>query len=510
MTAAVDALEVRSLSKTFGTFAALRNVDLVVGNGEVHALIGENGSGKSTLVKCLSGYYEPDPGAKIRVNGALLPPAYGPEEATPMGLAFVHQDLGLIASLSVAANIHIGARPDTGRLWRLKSRQENATARALLTRLGHGDIDPRAPVGDLSIANQTIVAFARCLHHAGRSSVIVLDEPTASLSEVDVRRMHETVRRAASEGHGIVYISHRLDELYAVANRVTVLRDGLNVGTRDMAGLSRTELVELIIGGKAGTLYPSGDDNPSDDVALLADGISGATVRDVNLSVRGRETVGIAGLLGCGKSELGRLLFGAQTITSGQVRVSGKQVRLESPADGIAAGVALVPADRHRNGVVLDQTVLENITLLDLRSSFRHGRLRTRAMANTARRLINEYDVRPRDPHRVIRRLSGGNQQKVVLAKWMHRNPAVLILDEPGHGVDIGAKAQIFALVRQAATRGAAVIVISEEFEDLAQLCDRVLIMRNGQIVDTVSGERKTRGVISGLVYAEAAEGAGA
>ena len=509
MTGAVNALEVRSLSKTFGTFAALRDVDLTVGSGEVHALIGENGSGKSTLVKCLSGYHEPDPGAEIRVNGTLLPPAYGPEEATALGLAFVHQDLGLIASLSVAANMHIGARPDTGPLWRLKARRENATARALLTRLGHGNIDPRTPVGALSIANQTIVAFARCLHHAGKSSVIVLDEPTASLSEADVRRMHETVRRAAGEGHGIVYISHRLEELYAVADRVTVLRDGVNVGTRDLAGLERRDLVELIIGGKAATLYPTGSETASEDVKLQADSISGTTVRDVSLSVRGGETVGIAGLLGCGKSELGRLLFGAQPITSGQVLVSGRPVRLRSPADGIAAGVALVPADRHRNGAILDQTVLDNVTLLDLPSSYRHGRLRTRALANTAQRLVNDFDVRPREVHRVMRRLSGGNQQKVILAKWMHREPSVLVLDEPAHGVDIGAKAQIFALVKQAAANGAAVIVISEEFEDLAQMCDRVLIMRNGQIVDTVSGETKTRAEISKLVYAEAAEGAG-
>jgi ribose transport system ATP-binding protein len=506
---AVNALEVRSLSKTFGTFAALRNVDLVVAPHEIHALIGENGSGKSTLVKCLSGYHHPDPDAEVRVNGTLLPPTYGPVEATALGLAFVHQDLGLIDSLSVAANIHIGARPETGPLWRLKARAEYATARALLHRLGHRDIDPRAPVGSLSIASQTIVAFARCLHHAGKSSVIVLDEPTASLSEGDVKRLHETVRRAARDGHGIIYISHRLDELYALANRVTVLRDGVNVGTRDIAALPRAELVELIIGGESGALYPEGESTVRDQIALRATGISGNIVRDVSLTAFRGETLGIAGLLGCGKSELGRLLFGAQRITQGGLEVAGKPVRFKRPEHGIRAGVALVPADRHRNGAVMDETVLQNITLLDVRSSFRTGWLRKRAMASTARRLVREYDVRPAEINRVMRRLSGGNQQKVILAKWMHRSPAVLVLDEPAHGVDIGAKSQVFALIKQAADSGAAVIVISEEFEDLAQLCDRVLVMRKGEIVASLSGGTKTRAEISRLVYAEAEQPAG-
>lgn len=506
---AVNALEVRNLSKTFGTFAALRNVDLDVAPHEIHALIGENGSGKSTLVKCLSGYHHPDPDAEVRVNGTLLPPAYGPEEATALGLAFVHQDLGLIDSLSVAANIHIGARPETGPLWRLKARSEYATTRALLQRLGHRDIDPRAPVGSLSIASQTIVAFARCLHHAGHSSVIVLDEPTASLSEGDVERLHETVRRAAREGHGIIYISHRLDELYALADRVTVLRDGVTVGTTDIATLPRRELVELIIGSKSGALYPEGKSTVRDQTALQVSDVSGNIVRNVTLTAFRGETLGIAGLLGCGKSELGRLLFGAQRITNGSIEVSGKPVRLRSPVDGIRAGVALVPADRHRNGAVMDETVFENITLLDVRSSFKAGWLRKRAMASTARRLVREYDVRPADIHRVMGRLSGGNQQKVVLAKWMHRNPSVLVLDEPAHGVDIGAKSQVFVLVKQAANAGAAVIVISEEFEDLAQLCDRVLVMRKGEIVASLSGEAKTRAEISRLVYAEEKQPAG-
>jgi ABC-type sugar transport system ATPase subunit len=497
----VNVLEIRGLSKTFGTQRALSDIDLDVRAGEIHALIGENGCGKSTLVKCLSGYHQPDPGAEVRVRGRRLPALYGPEHASAFGLTFVHQDLGLIGSLSVTANLLLGGQVDTGFGWRLRKRREFEAARKQLALLNRADIHPRELVADLSIAAQTTVAIARCLYHAGKSGVMVLDEPTASLAEDEAQRLFKTLRRAAAEGHGIIYISHRLEELYALADRVTVLRDGARVATRTMAELPRSELVELIVGRPTDVLYPSVTSTTREDVVLRAQDLTGAQIRGVSLSVRKGEILGVAGLLGCGKSELGRLLFGVQPLASGHIALAGRSLSLRSPGDAIRQGIAMVPADRHRNGVHINQSVADNITFLDVRKYWRQGWLRNRERILSARPLMDEYDVRPRDPKRSIALLSGGNQQKAVLAKWMHREPQVLILDEPAHGIDIGAKSQVFSLVEDAARSGTAVIIISEEFEDLARLCDRVLVMRDGRIAAELEGNAKTRRRISELVY---------
>ncbi|MBS1678838.1 MAG: sugar ABC transporter ATP-binding protein [Actinobacteria bacterium] len=498
-----NALSVRGLSKTFGGQRALSNVDLDVMSGEVHALLGENGSGKSTLVKCLSGYHQPDPGARIEVGGEVLPPTYGPESATSYGLAFVHQDLGLIPTLTVAENMLLGQSPPTGFGWRAKKRQEAALARRQLTALDHPDIDPRRFVGELSVAQQTIVALARALYGAERGKLLVLDEPTASLAQSEVERLFEAVRRITEEGHGVIYISHKLDEVRALARTVTVLRNGEKVGTRTVAELSRAGLIEMIVGRPLEALYPSGSPAPHTEPVLTARGISGRRVKNLSMTLHKGEIVGVAGLLGCGKSELGRLLFGDQRLTGGEVRIEEREVRLRAPADAIGAGISMVPADRHRNGVILDHSVGENMTLLETRRYWRRGLMRRRERARTVRALMEEYDVRPRQPSRLIGLLSGGNQQKAVLAKWMHRDLKVLILDEPTQGVDIGAKAQILAQLERVATRGVAVLFISEEVDDLVHLCDRIVVLADGEVAGEVSAENKTRNRISELAYQE-------
>lgn len=501
-----NALEIRGLSKTFGSQRALQNVDLDVRVGEIHALVGENGCGKSTLVKCLSGYHQPDHGSEIRVRGRRLPDDYGPEQASSMGLSFVHQDLGLVGTLSVTANLLLGSRLDTGVGWRLRHKHEFDIARRQLAMLDRSDIDPRALVADLSLANQTIVAIARCLHHGGESSIMVLDEPTASLPKEEVDRLFAALRRAVAERHAVIYISHRLEEVYSLADRVTVLRDGVRVTTRPMAGLPRSELVELIVGRPAEVLDPAVKPTGQRDVVLTVDGLNGVRVRDVSFDVHRGEVLGVAGVLGCGKSELGRLLFGAQPLKSGQISVAGRAVSLRSPKDAIRLGIAMVPADRHKNGAHLTDTVANNVTFLDVRKYWRKGWFRSGDESSTARRLMEQYDVRPRDPKRPMALLSGGNQQKAILAKWMHRSPELLILDEPAHGIDIGAKAQVFTLIERAAELGAGVIIISEEFEDLARLCDRVLIMRNGVVVAELEGSDKSRQRISEVVYGKNVE----
>jgi len=496
-------LSVRGLSKTFEGQRALSEFDLDVRAGEVHALLGENGSGKSTFVKCLSGYHQPDPGARIEVAGRALPGSYRPEHASSFGLAFVHQDLGLIPTLTVAENLLLGQQPPTGFGWRVKKRREREIAREQLAALQHADIDTRRFVGELSVAEQTIVALARCLLGTEHGQVMVLDEPTASLSHTEVDRLFDAVRRVVAQGHGVIYISHKLDEIRQIADSVTVLRNGKKVGSRPVAGLSRPELVELIVGRPLEAFYPEATDTAGAEVALRADAISGAKVRDVSVSLHRGEMVGVTGLLGSGKSELGRLLFGDQAISAGSVELDGEPVELGSPADAIRRGIAMVPADRHRNGVILDHSVGENMTLLDTRRYWRRGLQRRRERSRAIARMMEEYDVRPRRPSRLISMLSGGNQQKAVLAKWMHRDLRVLILDEPAQGVDIGAKSQIFAQLERAAAAGVAVLLISEELDDLVHLCDRILVMNNGSIVAELSGESKTRNRISELVYQE-------
>ncbi|HYC80383.1 MAG TPA: sugar ABC transporter ATP-binding protein [Solirubrobacterales bacterium] len=478
-------------------------VDLDVMSGEVHALLGENGSGKSTLVKCLSGYHQPDPGARIEVGGDLLPPTYGPENATEYGLAFVHQDLGLIPTLTVAENMLLGQSPPTGFGWRAKKRQEATLARRQLEALDHPDIDPRRFVAELSVAEQTIVALGRALYGAERGRLLVLDEPTASLAHGEVDRLFEAVRRTTEQGHGVIFISHKLDEVRALAQTVTVLRNGEKVGTRRMDEISREQLIEMIVGRPLEALYPSGAATAKSEAVLSAHRVSGRRVKDLSLTLHKGEIVGVAGLLGSGKSELGRLLFGDQRLTGGELRIDGTPVRLRTPADAIAAGIAMVPADRHKNGVHLDHSVGENITLLDTRKYWRNGLMRRRERARTVRALMDEYDVRPREPSRLIGLLSGGNQQKAVLAKWMHRDLRVLILDEPAQGVDIGAKAQILAQLEHVAARGVAVLLISEEVDDLIHLCDRVVVLADGRVAGEAAGDGKTRNHISELVYQE-------
>ena len=497
------ALSVRGLSKTFGGQRALSEVDLDVMSGEVHALLGENGSGKSTLVKCLSGYHHPDPGARIEVGGEVLPPTYGPENATGYGLAFVHQDLGLIPTLTVAENMLLGQSPPTGFGWRAKKRQEAALAREQLKALDHPDIEPRRFVGELSVAEQTIVALGRALYGAERGKLLVLDEPTASLAQSEVDRLFEAVRRITEQGHGVIYISHKLDEVRALAQTVTVLRNGEKVGTRTVADLPRAELIEMIVGRPLEALYPSGPPAAHSEPVLSARGISGKRVQDLSLTLHKGEIVGVAGLLGCGKSELGRLLFGDQRLSAGEVRIEDRELRLRTPADAIGEGISMVPADRHKNGVLLDHSVGENMTLLETRRYWRRGLMRRRERARTVRALMDEYDVRPRQPSRLIGLLSGGNQQKAVLAKWMHRDLKVLILDEPAQGVDIGAKAQILAQLERVAARGVAVLFISEEVDDLIHLCDRIIVLADGRVAGEAAAAEKTRNHISELAYQE-------
>ncbi len=494
-------LSVRNLSKTFPGQRALDGVSLDVTPGEIHALVGENGSGKSTLIKCLSGYHEPDYGSEIQLGGTKLALPYSPSQAHSLGLAFIHQDLGLIPSLTVLENLALGRGFATSLRHRIRWRSENKRARKVLQEFGY-DIDPQTLVRHLSASERTIVAIARGLQDARETAeLLVLDEPTAALAETEVRRLFDALRRITERGVGILYVSHRLEEIFAISQRVTIIRDGRYVATRRTIDLSERELVSLIVGKPLDKYYPLADSTPGRKQLLEVSNLGGRRLRDVSFTLREGEILGVAGLLGSGRSELARILFGAQQRASGSILIDGEDIRLRSPAQAIRAGIALVPEDRRSDGAIPRMSVMENMTLPDLAEFATLGRLRKRAERDFAQNLAETFRIVPRDASRPFYVLSGGNQQKAILAKWMHLHPRLLILDEPVQGVDIGSKTEIYEMIETAAADGAGVLVITSEFEDLAHLCDRVIVLREGRVVGELIGDELQRERMLQLVY---------
>jgi ribose transport system ATP-binding protein len=501
------AVEIVGLAKTFPGQRALAGVDLELRAGEIHALVGENGCGKSTFIKCLSGYHQPDAGGAMRVRGADVALPYGPGQAADLGFLFVHQDFGIVPSLTVMENIALGTGFATRR-GAIRWREQAARARHELERLGRGDIPPDLPARHLSASSQAIVAIARSLAGAeDGATLIVLDEPTAALPEAEVDILFDVVRRLADLGVATLFVSHRLREVFDLADRVTVLRDGRKVGTHDVADLDERRLVELIVGRDLQGLYPEPTPPPRSDVVLRIRGLAGVRLRDVSFDAHAGEIVGIAGLQGSGRSELLRLLFGAQRRTGGEVDLHGAPVDFATTRAGIRAGMALVPEDRLNQGALGGMTVAENISLPTVGRYFRQGVLRRGAERERTAGLIGEFNVQPPDPNRLMGRLSGGNQQKAILAKWIETDPEVLLLDEPVQGVDVGSKSEIWKIIEALVEeRGTTVILTSSDFEDLQAICHRVLVLRDGAVVAELAAAQNTVEHITNHAYlAEAA-----
>jgi ribose transport system ATP-binding protein len=482
------ALRLDGLTKDFGGQRALDEVDLTVSAGEIHALVGHNGSGKSTLVKILAGYHRPGPGAHATVAG--IPFRLGSADAArAAGVRFVHQDLGLIDTLTVADNIHL-SHPGR-RLAPAPRRAERAAARAALAALGYA-VEPTAPVGGLAESERTAVAVARALDRSGGPApLLVLDEPTATLSAPEAARLFDAVRRVAAAGTAVLFVSHHLDEVLDLADTVTVLRDGRRVTTRPAATLRQDDLVELMLGrrmppGSAAAAAARAGEPPR----VVVTGLTGATVRDLDLEIGPGEVVGVAGLTGSGREEVAGLLAGRLPRT-GTVTVRGVEVGAARPLAAITAGVGYVPADR-AHALLPRFGVRENLTLADL-TPFRRGpRLRRDLERRETRHWIDELGIRPAEPDRAVAELSGGNQQKVVLARWLRTAPTVLILDEPTQGVDVGAKADIHRLVDEAAAAGTAVLVCSTDCAELARLAAAVVVLRRGRASIRLTGAEVT------------------
>lgn len=502
-------LSVRNLTKSFGPIKVLKDVSFELKRGEIHALVGENGCGKSTFIKCLAGYHEAGEASEILVRGQPLPARFGAEQSLNMGFKIIHQNLGLVPTISVLENLALSHGYPTRFAWKIDWKAQKKRAIAALRAVG-ATVDPDARVSTLSVADRTLVALARCLQQAGGAinseSILVLDEPTAALPEAEVERLFKSLRGIAAGGAGIIYVSHRLNEILEIADSVTAMRDGRTVAAKPIAGLTERDLVHMILGRSLDTFLP---ETSHDDAVpavgrppiLAAKGVSGVRLRHVDLDVKEGEIVGVAGLLGSGRSELARVLFGAQKLTGGVIELHGKKVKLGSPQDGLNHGIGYVPEDRIGKGGVPNMTVAQNITISTMRNFWSGIRLQKAKERKLAISVIREYSVRPPDPDALFGRLSGGNQQKIIIARAALPKPKLLLLDEPVQGVDIGSKTEIFGFIQRLASQGTGIVVIDSNFEDLARLCDRVVVLRNGRVTATLTGAERHADRISELVF---------
>jgi galactofuranose transport system ATP-binding protein len=484
---AAPLLRMEGIAKSFGSATALDRVDLTLERGEVHALVGENGAGKSTLMKILTGVYHRDAGT-VHLEGRAVD-FDTPADAQAAGVCAVHQEIHLLGHRTVAENIFLGREPR--RMGLLHWARMFDEAGALLRDLGL-DIDPRATVTELNTARQQMVAIARGVSLGAK--VLVLDEPTSSLSPREVAILYELVGRLKAQGTAIVYISHRFDELYAICDRVTVLRDGKLVGTRPMAGLERLDLVCLMLGktrealrlGTTGFREHRGAGARDEDgpPLLRTEHVaSGSKLRDVSLEVRSGEILGLAGLLGSGRTETARAIFGADSRQGGAVFMNGTRVDPRSPDDAIRLGVGFVSEDRKAEGIIPELSIRENLTLAALPALTRYGIVSRRRQREIVERYMKRLGIKAASADQRIRELSGGNQQKVLLARWLCTEPKLLILDEPTRGIDIGAKSEIQQLVNELAEQGLGVLMISSELEELTEGASRVVVLRDGRDV---------------------------
>ncbi|MDT7808461.1 MAG: galactofuranose transport system ATP-binding protein [Acidobacteriota bacterium] len=485
-------LRMEAITKVFAGHAALDGVDFALARGEVHALVGENGAGKSTLIKVMTGAYRRD-GGRVLLEGREVN-FRSPEDAQGEGVVAVYQEVNLLTYRTVAENIFLGREPR--RFGLIDWKRMNAEAGAVLKRLGL-DIAPAATLGTLNIALRQMVAIARGVSFGAKA--VVLDEPTSSLTEHEVSILYDVIRRLKEEGVGVVYISHRFDELYAVCDRVTILRDGKLVGTRPLAGLERLDLVCLMLGkqrdelqrGGATAFGAHGEKAEARTAAplLRAENLTrGRKLEGVTLEAGKGEIVGMAGLLGSGRTETARALFGADAVDEGRVYLEGVPLKLGAPRDAIKAGFAFLSEDRKAEGIIPELSVRENLTLAALPALSRLGVVSRAKQQEVVERFMKRLRIKASSSEQKIRELSGGNQQKVLLARWLCKNPKFLILDEPTRGIDIGAKGEIQSLINELAEGGLGVLMISSELEELVEGSSRVLVMRDGRCVAELRG----------------------
>ncbi len=482
-------LHMRHITKTFPGVRALSDVELVVYPGEILALLGENGAGKSTLMKVLNGVFSPDSG-EIVWNGRPVV-IHSPHDAQALGISMIHQELALIPYLDAGKNIYLGREPrgplpgliDWGRLY--------AQAREQLQRV-RLEIDPRVPVRQLPLAQQQMVEVAKALSLDAR--LIVMDEPTSSLTEREVETLFEQMRLLRAQGVAIIFITHRLDEIFQVADRVTVLRDGELVGSEPIEGLNEERIIRLMVGREVSDMFERPERAQTGAVVLEVEGVSSpGAIQDVSFKLHRGEVLGLAGLVGAGRTELAETIFGVRPASGGTIRLDGRPVTIRRPAQAIQHGIGFVPEDRKAQGLFLRMNVGANIVMALLRQLCRWGLIQHPRAEKMGSDFVERLDIRTPSLQQRVRNLSGGNQQKVVIAKWLTREPKVLILDEPTRGIDVGAKAEIHRLMHQLAGRGVGILMISSELPEVLGVSDRVLVMHEGRLAGEFDPRRATQ-----------------
>ncbi len=482
---ATPLLQMRDVGKSFPGVRALDGVTFDLFAGEVHALVGENGAGKSTLMKILSGVYSAgDYDGRMEIDGAARQFS-GIRDAENAGVAIVFQELSLVPGLSIAENIFLGRLPASGSV--IRWAELHVQARKLLDQFGL-DVPTETTAGKLGIGQQQLVEIAKALSH--NAKILILDEPTAALNDVETEALFKIIGSLRSRGLGIIYISHRLDEVMTLADRVTVLRDGRSIETRTRGDIDRTQMISMMVGRPISQVFPEPKRSAKEQVL----GVRGLTVRhpvlrhrnvlsDISFELRRGEVLGIAGLMGSGRTALLNVLFGAfPGEPQGDVEVGGKKVNFKSPADAIAAGIALVTEDRKRLGLSLGASISDNMSVVSLREFSSASVLRKAKEISTVERMMSDLRVKAHSPETVVGTLSGGNQQKVVLGKWLMNHPQILLLDEPTRGIDVGAKQELYTRIDDLAQQGLAILVVSSEMEELRGICDRLLVMHEGRI----------------------------
>lgn len=498
------AIRLSNLQKTYPGGRALKGVSFAVQRGTVHGLVGGNGCGKSTLVKSIAGVQSADPGGTVEVNGVqIASDQVGAGWARSAGLRFVHQNPAVFPDLTVAENIALGDE-FPARLGVVQRRRLRARAQRLLEHFAI-NATPDTKMEDLRLADQTMVAIARALqdHVDGRSEIaaVVLDEPTAALPRHEVTILLDAMRTITATGVAVIYISHRLDEVLDVCDDITVLRDGQHVVTRSTVGLTESELISLIVGRSLDAVHPTAVASSDAPVAARLDHVNAVGIHDVSLTLRAGEILGVAGLLGSGRSELLQCLFGMNPATSGTITLGDRRVDIPSVRAAMDLGIAYIPEHRDTDAAFLELSVRENLSAADVTRFSAAGLLRRTRERRAATESIESYGIKTAGDTALMSSLSGGNQQKVVLARWMRLNPAILLLDEPTQGVDVGARADAYRLITHAVSQGAAAILVSSDFEELADMSDRVLILSGGRLTGEVTGTEVESSLLTEMVF---------
>ena len=472
-------LQMRRISKSFSTVKVLQDVSLDLGRGEILAILGENGAGKSTLIKILCGIHPPTSG-EVTLNGNRLSLG-SPHAAQRAGISVIHQEFNLIPGLTVRENLFLGQEQST--LKKINVQAERRIAQQIFARLGVS-IDLEARCGELTVAAQQLVEIAKAL--IVQSTLIVMDEPTAALSPQEVEGLFKVVRELKAQGISIIYISHRLSEIFDICDRVMVLRDGEHIGTRPVTELTRDQLIEMMVGRTLEQEFPHRQAEIGLEKLVVKKLNRGNKVRDVSFSIRSGEVVALTGLVGAGRTEVARLLFGADRRESGSISIDGKQVDIRHPRQAIAAGICLLTEDRKSQGLIINQPVQHNFGLPNLREFSKWGSLVHRREQQAFTRHRSSMKIKLASTHQPARTLSGGNQQKVVLAKWLQRNAQIMIFDEPTRGIDVGAKYDIYLLMNELAANGKAILMISSELPEALGMADRILVMHEGRLTGTI------------------------